>query len=300
VGFFAGQAASAAVFVYAMFRESWQDLLAAFRHLRLRATAYRYRHFAFFSTPSTLLNTLLVHLPVLMILPFFGEETVGYYGRALLGLAVPMNLIGVAVGQVFFVHAAEAHRAGTLGNLSGTVHARLVAVGVYPTLALLLAGPDVFGFVFGGEWRLSGEYVRYLGPWLMLAGIASPLTRLFDILEHQRLDLLMSVVLFVLQTTALAVGCLTGDVYRALLLLGIFGALARVLHLVVLLRIGGVPAGQALRPYVRYTLFALPCLLPVLAVLPLERPFVSTLAVAVGLACYGGLILWRDRLIAVR
>ena len=64
---------------------------------------------------------------------------------------------------------------------------------------------------------------------MLLAAIASPLTRVFDVLERQRTDLACSVGMIVLQTAALVVGGRTGDVFFTLLLLGIAGVVARML-----------------------------------------------------------------------
>jgi O-antigen/teichoic acid export membrane protein len=165
---------------------------------------------------------------------------------------------------------------------------------------LLLAGPDVFDFVLGAPWRPAGRYVQYVGLWLFFASVASPLTRLFDVLERQRLDLLMSLLMFVTLALAMVAGGLTGDVWTMLLYIGIAGVAARLVHLGVLLRLAEVPFVSALRPYGRYLLFSFPGLLLVGAVMGLNNPLITTtVAVAAGLI-YVGLVLWKDRLLAVR
>jgi O-antigen/teichoic acid export membrane protein len=275
-------------------RSAWQGLLDS---SRWRPLARRYRRFALFSMPSTLLHALVTRLPALLLLYYFDRSTLGQYGQAFNALFLPLSLTGTAIAQVFFVQAAEAHRAGTLPLLTRTVHARLVMLGLFPTLLLMLAGPDLFAFVFGAPWRPAGQYVQYIAPWLMFSALAAPLTRLFDVLERQRLDLLTSMVMFAGIGTALVTGGERGDLHHTLLLLGLVGSGVRLLHLGVLLRLGRVPLRGVLAAYGRYAAFSLPVLLPVALVLPLALPWLTALMAALAGVGYAGLVLWQDRLL---
>jgi O-antigen/teichoic acid export membrane protein len=299
-GFFAGQLTAFLVFGTILIRQQARVLRRAFRWQRIWAAARRFRRFPLFSTPSTLLASVVTRLPFLLIPVYFDETVVGYFGRAFTVLAIPLSLIGGAVSQVFFVHAAEAQREERLEEVTHIVHKRLVMLGLFPTLVLLLAGPDVFDFVLGSPWRPAGQYVQYVGLWLFLASVASPLTRLFDVLERQRLDLLMSLLMFVTLAIAMIAGGRSGDVWTMLLYIGIAGVVARLIHLGVLLHLAAVSFFSALRAYGRYLLFSLPGLLLVGAVLRLESPLITTAAAVVAGLLYVGLVLWQDRLLAVR
>jgi O-antigen/teichoic acid export membrane protein len=278
------------------------------RHLRSlldpalwRQLARRYRRFALFSTPSSLLNIVLVRLPYLLLPVYFDTEVLGYFGRAFVAVAVPLSLIGGAVAQVFFVQAAEAQQAGSLASLTTTVHRRLVMIGLFPALLVSMAGPDLFEFVFGDGWRPAGIYVRYVALWLFLAAVASPLTRLFDVLERQRLDLGASLTMFLLLTAALVLTGPSGSVLLTLGVLGAAGALLRIGHLALLLRLANVAPTDALHPYGRYFVMSLPGLAITGVSLLLEAsPLVTSLAAAGGGLTYAALLLWRDQLLADR
>lgn len=296
-GYLAGYLVAGAILIRQVWRESRTVLRAAFRMDRMAAHARRFRRYPLFSMPATLLSAVVMRLPFFLLLYFFDESTVGLLGLAFVVLSTPLGLVGNAVAQVFFVKAAEARRAGTLGLLSRAVHQRLVALGMFPTLVLLVAGPDLFAFVFGEAWREGGVYVLYVGPWLYLAAVAAPLTRLFDVLELQRTDLVMSLLMFLVQGTALIAGGLSGEVLRTLLYVGIAGACMRLIHVDVMLRAAGVPMLQAYKPYLRYGLFSLPFLLPIAAVEPLDHGWLTAAtAILCGLG-YAALIIWRDELL---
>lgn len=266
----------------------------------LRSVAVRFRRFPLFSMPSALLNALVRYLPTLLIPLYFDAATLGLYGRAFIVLAVPLGLVGNAVAQVFFVHAAEAHREGGLGEMAATVHSRLVMLGVFPALLLVLAGPDLFAFVFGDDWQLAGVYAQYTAPWLLLTAVAAPLTRIFDVTERQRADLATSVIMFAVQGIALVWGGRQGDVLFLLLVLGIAGSATRLLHIGVMLRIAGTPARRLLQPYLRYAALSLPLLVPVWGLQTLGRPWLTTIGAAAMLGVYLLVAAWRGGLLPGR
>lgn len=253
----------------------------------IKAAAIRYRRFPVFSMPSTLLSALLARLPVILLLFYFNETTVGYFGRAFALFAVPLSLVGNAISQVFFVEGAEANRTDSLAELTRSVHARLIMLGMFPTLALMLAGPDVFGFIFGETWRTAGIYLQILAPWFFLASVASPLTRVFDLLEAQRIDLGVSMFMFLLQTTLLIAGGLTGDIYICLLALSLGGCLARCVHLGVILKLAGTRYRHALADFFRQASYALLPLALLYGTMQFQLPWLTTVTLLLFSAGYG-------------
>jgi len=259
------------------------------------ALARRYRRFPLFTLPAALLNALSMRLPFLLLLAFFDARVLGFFGRAFMVLSVPLGLVGGATGQVFFVRAAEARHGDGLAALTLRVYRRLLQVGLYPVLLLMLLGPDLFAFVFGQPWHTAGRYAIWIAPWLLLAALASPLSRLFDVLERQRADLATSVLLFLLQTGALVVGGLQGRPETALLLLGLAGVLGRLVQLGVLLHLAGVSLRDALAPVLRYALFSLPLLGLLYLSASYLRPSLHLGLALLSVPLYLGLGVWLER-----
>ena len=261
----------------------------------MRSVARRYRHFPLFATPSSLLNTVVGRLPILLLPFYFDLELVGLYGRAFTALAIPLSLVGTAVARVFFVHAAEANRAGGLASLTAKVHARLVMTGLYPTLLLIAAGPGLFGFVFGTEWRLAGIYEQYLACWFFLSAVASPLTRLFDVLEKQRTELVVSILTSILLTGALVLGGSTGNAAFTMALVAVVGSATRLVQIGILLKLAGIPPRQIHRPYLRYALMGLPLAL-IVRLVHGSGPLwgIALTSVATSMA-YLGIVAWNER-----
>lgn len=217
----------------------------------MRRVATRYRRFALYTTPAVLLNNLTSRLPIFVLAYAFSEGVVGWFGRVVLTLAVPLSLVGGALGRVFLPDAAQARHSGTLALVSATFHSRLVWLGLYPALALMVAGPDLFAFVFGDLWREAGTYARWLSPWLLLSAICAPLTALFDVTERHRLDVATGVFQLVVLGGALYLGVRTGSALYTIACVGIGGVLGRGVQLGVLWRISGASMASLPAQYIR-------------------------------------------------
>jgi O-antigen/teichoic acid export membrane protein len=265
-GYVAGQVASSLYYAAAVIRSVRSPFRGLPSRRALRFAASRYRRFPLFAMPSSLLNAVVARLPVLLLPVFFGLETVGLFGRAFVALAVPLSLIGTAVSHVFFIHAAEAYRDGRLSALTENVHARLVMIGAFPTVLLLVAGPELFAFVFGAGWREAGVYEQYLACWFFLGGIASPLTRLFDVLERQRTELLISIAASLTMTAAIVAGGRSGSILLTMALIAAAGSLVRLFHIGTMLQMAAVPFARAAKPYLIYASISVPLVIPVLLV----------------------------------
>lgn len=250
-GLVAGAAAGFAVSLALTAAAVWKadgDLLAgSFRPAPMRALARRYARFPAFSAPAAALNLAATRLPVLLLAAFAGQAVVGQFGVAYGTLALPLGLVTGAAGQVFFVRAAAAVREGTLPDLTRHTLRGLLAVTVFPSLAVVVAGPDLFAFVFGPTWQAAGEFARLVAPWTLAASVAAPLTALFDVLERQRADLAFSVVMASVQTAVLVAAGLTQPPYGIVLAASVAGTGLRVAHVAWMLRTAGVPAAPVLR-----------------------------------------------------
>jgi O-antigen/teichoic acid export membrane protein len=227
---------------YVLLRRDGLLLRAAVRRRGdLAAVARRYRRFPAFTAPAALLNVFAGRVPVFGLAVAFGPGPTGLFGLAFATLALPVGMVTAAVGQVFFVRAAEAHRRGALGPLARQVHARLAVLASYPILAAAVAGPPLFALVFGAEWAEAGQYARFLAPWLLLSAVAPPLARVFDVTERQREDLAFSTLQAVGVAAALALAARGAEPVVAVAAAGAAGAVVRAMQLGWALRASGAP-----------------------------------------------------------
>ena len=297
VGAGAGFAAAALWLGLAWMRTDGPHLRAHLRLGALPGLARRYARFPLYSAPAALLNVLASRAPVLLLAAFFTTDVVGQFGLAFGTLVLPLGLVAGAIGQVFFVRAAEAHRDGTLGALTLAFYRRLLVVTTYPALVVLVAGPALFAFVFGPVWAVAGGYARLLAVWVLFISVAVPLTRVFDVTERQRADLGFSVLLFVVQTGAFVAAAWAADARSAVLVLGIVGAALRGLHIGWMLRLAGASLPRAILALLSTAAYTLP-FLAFVAVVQASTASGAVLfgAVVLGGLGYLGVAAWRGAL----
>lgn len=147
----------------------------------------RYRRFALIAVPGQLLNNAGLHAPALLLSSFFGSTVTGWFALAERVLNAPISLVSKAIQQVYFGEASERirERPGDMLDLYDEVSWKLFVLGILPAAVSFFWGPDLFGFVFGADWRVAGEYVRILSPMLLARFVASPLSQTLNILERQ-------------------------------------------------------------------------------------------------------------------
>lgn len=270
-----------------------------FKREAMRTAAYRFRRFPLYGAPAALLNAVQMHLPVLALGFLFAEaNVVGWFGQAMKAV-LPISLLARMIAQVFFVRAAEAHHAKTLTSLTTGVHKRLVMLSLFPSLVLICVGPELFSLI-GPEWKTAGTFVQYLMPWLMLAAIASPLTRLFDVLEKQHVDLYISILMFTFLCFALLVGWFNPLIKVAVISLGVAGSAGRIIHIGVMTRLVHIPIRTVLGHYAVYLLYSIPFLALLYLARSIESVWLFLLVVgSCGLGYYS-FIAWKEDLLQFR
>ena len=177
--------------------------------ISLKKLAMQYYDFPLYRAPQVFLNAISQSLPVLMLASFFGPESAGFYAICKTVLGVPSLLIGQAVGDVFYPRITEAsHQGEDLSQLILKATIALAAVGLLPFAIVVAFGPQLFSFVFGGEWLRAGEYARWLALWMFFGFLNRPSVAAIATLSIQGFFLVFELVSIGVRIVALAIGFL--------------------------------------------------------------------------------------------
>ncbi len=205
----------------------------------LRTEAIRYRNFPIYNTWTNSINKLSNQLPVLFFTRLFSASIVGWYSFAHRILATPVNLVGIAIGQVFYQKAAvENDNEEKFRIFTTKLINKLLNISFIPVALLLVFGDYIFGFVFGEEWRIAGEYSQALIVWLFFVFINAPLTHLFNVFEKQSQWFKINLIVFL----ARIAGILTiywifnGSLY-VVIAFGVISALGQLVQLSYILNV---------------------------------------------------------------
>lgn len=191
---------------------------------QIKRVTIRYRKFPIYDTWGGVLNTLGRQIIPILLVALYSPEIAGFFAFGMQILQLPATFIGQAIGQVFVQKASVAKYDGNLAEVSLKTFKALLRIGTFPILCLGLLAPDLFSFFFGEQWRMAGEFSRYLAPWLLLDFIHSPLSLLFHVLGRQRTYLIFHAVSLPIYAISIWLGAIFESSLASIVFLSVFGS----------------------------------------------------------------------------
>jgi len=167
----------------------------------------RYSRFMLLAMPASVINALGLHLPALLLSMAYGLQIAGWFALARLVATAPVALVGEAVGRVYQGAAARMVRSGE-GDLVAFFdrHVMVLACfGAVIAVGLFSIGGDVVTFIFGEQWRATGDYLRCLAPVAFAQTVISPLAITGQVIERQGLQLVWDILRLLLAAVPLIV-----------------------------------------------------------------------------------------------
>jgi O-antigen/teichoic acid export membrane protein len=164
----------------------WRDdgsLLAGITWGRIRSAAIRFREFALFAAPTSLLNSAAVQAPIFFLTHSFNPATTGQFSLAATVIAAPSALIATSVQQVYYQRIAALRNThpDRLRDYLLRTSGYMAAIAVLPTVLLLGFGPFIFATVFGDEWRTAGEFARIVALAAAINFVVAPVSSMLSV-----------------------------------------------------------------------------------------------------------------------
>jgi O-antigen/teichoic acid export membrane protein len=165
------------------FRQMWSKV----SWQRVRLVACYYATYPMLRLPSQFLLAFAIQAPLLYTGRLYGIDEAGQLGLALTTLALPLNLIGQAVGQAYYAEVARIGRSrpDEIYQLSKATQYRLFFLGTPPALLLVFVGEPLFAFAFGPKWGDAGVYASTLAFYMLLQFTSAPLIQLLNVFGRQ-------------------------------------------------------------------------------------------------------------------
>jgi lipopolysaccharide exporter len=224
---------------------------------RMKEMAIEYKNFPLFSSWSTLANTISPQVPTFILAYYYGTSVVGYFSLAYQVVNLPMALLGTAIQQVFFQKISEVKNGNESGDMKvivGEVYKKLILIGIFPMILLMILGEEIFTFAFGKSWYISGVYIKILVPWIFLVFLSSPISTLYSVFDKQRTWLVFSIILLISRVAALVIGGSSGRSPEfALALFSFTGVLFWLWNNAYLLNLAGINKIESVKVLIKYT-----------------------------------------------
>ncbi len=143
----------------------------------LCSTARTYREFPLLVSPAALLNSAGLQVPTLLIASLYGPVVAGWYFAAQRIVALPVQMVARAVGDVFLAEAPEAAKKdpARLRIMFRKVSNRLLLCGAVPAAMLIWVTPWIVPWLLGAEWKTAGVFLQLLTGAFVFALAYSPI-----------------------------------------------------------------------------------------------------------------------------
>jgi len=205
-----------------------REHLRAFKPADLPRLAASERRFPLFSAPEAILDSAANNLPLVIIGYYAGAAEAGAMFLAQRTCSMPIALIGANVSKIYINEITPRRADGSLGRFTRGIMKRLAAYGLLPFIVLALAGPHLFGLVFGQAWDRAGTMASLLAVALFLQFVVTPVSPILHGTQRQPLALALQAFAFLAMIGSVVLAGSTGghDLF------GVFAVAATVIYIV--------------------------------------------------------------------
>jgi len=266
IGWVFGHATSATILVKFTVYNHWHQFRAITLHGVIQATA-NYKRFPLFSTWGGLFNTAGIQLPPLLFAFLFSTSAAGLYLLAHRVLAMPIQLIGRAIAEVFFSQISEAYRKDKLAKLACDTYDKLANIALPPALLSVFLAPHLFFIIFGSEWKIAGVFAQWIIPWLFLQFVATPFSSLIHLFEKHIQWMFFHLLMLTARIAALLLGAWYNDLLLGVALFSIATIVCRTGYLVWVYCLSGANFSKLLTSTITASIWAIIIISPLSIIL---------------------------------
>lgn len=180
--------------LFISFSKETKHLINQISITKLKENWKKYDKFPKYSTFESLANIMAIQLPVIIIAAVAVGPEAGYLMLAMKVIAMPMGLVGGAIGQVYLAHAPEYYNKGELKQYTVRTIQQIAKITVVPLIIIGAIAPYIFPIVFGTGWAKAGYMLLWMVPWFIMQILSSPVSMALHVTGNQRTALVLQVV----------------------------------------------------------------------------------------------------------
>ena len=190
-------------------------------NIKILALAYKYKKFPLVNSLHAFVNIFKNNIVTIYISIKYSSSTLGFYYFVLRIMQLPSSLLGASLAQVFYKEASIIYNKDKdIQKLVKQLIIKLAALAGLPAVILFFYSKELFIFIFGSGWEMSGQYAKALIPYIFFHFIASPLGMIPLITNFQDKALYWGIIESFLFVSSFVIGYyIYEDLYHTLILL---------------------------------------------------------------------------------
>lgn len=194
---------------------------------RITLVLKKYFYLIKFGLPTQILDTISsMVLPFLIVL-WFNLKIAGIYFFAYKITNLPLQLIGVSIGKVFYQKASYLYnyKKDELQRFVIKIIGLTSVLIIIPLVVLFFFSKDIILLLLGNQWVKAGDYISILVFMLFFRTINSAISPIADITNSLHVVFIYSILIFATYVTAMYLGKSKNDFIMALTIISTVNAL---------------------------------------------------------------------------
>jgi lipopolysaccharide exporter len=173
--------------------------------LVIKSIYKKYREIPLFTFPNSLLNTISLNLPLIILGILYSDTVVGYYAIGVKLVSLPVSFVSSSFSQIFYKKCVDLfnHSIDDLFPFVKKVMFILLGIGLIVFLFIYLLIPYLVPFFLGEQWLDSIKYLQYICFWQALMLVNSPVSTIAILLKKQKPLLFFQILYLLFRTLAL-------------------------------------------------------------------------------------------------
>ncbi len=184
-------------FNFKMIRSKYKDSIS---NKKTKVLMLEHKEFPTLNLPHVFVDNGRDMLIATLIFTYYSMGIYGSFNHSYTMLRIPLMLVGVTLGQLFYNKASELYnQKKSIMPLLNKILLLLSALSIVPFSILFFYGEPIFIFIFGPNWGQAGGYSETMSVWLMFNFILSPISVLPLIIGKQKIAFLFGIISSLIQ-----------------------------------------------------------------------------------------------------
>ena len=153
-----------------------------------RALAF-YKRYPGYVFPSELLHLITDSMPLLILALHFSKGDIGNLSYSYSLLALPISIMGRAIGEAFSQKGLETYRSSgeEFSKLFKRTYGLVFKISLPIFLLIAIFGVDMFRIAFGDRWHSSGRYAQIYSAFYFFNILIVPFFSVFKIIRKEKI-----------------------------------------------------------------------------------------------------------------
>lgn len=180
----------------------FNSILKSFSLSKMRHVFLKYKYYPLFHTPSCLFSYFTISLPIIIFSYFFTSEETGNFGIVTQILAVPISVVGDAIGKIIYKDYQDKEN----DNFDKHRINRKIRLIYFGTLVISTLGyflvflffSNFLSFILGSKWLYVDSILFFLAPSIIFRLLLSEFSYIFNVIRKLNLEMYLNLLSFIL------------------------------------------------------------------------------------------------------